>query len=475
MKVSLVVATVGRTHQLARLLESLARQTWQDFECIIIDQNPPGTLDALLEAYGCTPEAPDMFPVPDMALVTDTPLASDTTLGTPAALAPCAPDASGVAGGPGMVGTTPPPANQPPASGDRPTISGDQPPSPALARPAGTSHAEGAQHAPGAARPAYRLRHLRYLPARHGGVTGVSAARNAGLDCITGDIVGFPDDDCHYADDTLANVVAAFRDTPGLSGIVGRCVTPQATPQATPGDGPGDGPCIMSATGPGVMSTDGPGAKPRVTPDAVPGVLPGVTPQVASGDVPRGMPTGGHPSVSHDALNRFSAFRGSETYLLFFRRAVVDEVGGFDPTLGPGTGLPFGCGEDTDYLLRAIACGFRVARAAGVHVHHPAVDIASPDVAAKAYAYGVGRARLLRKHRLPAWFIACNVAYPLARLPLEGPKAFAYRWNMFRGRLAGLAIPFAPSPPSGHVSPCGPVASCDHARPRAPAPPHGPT
>jgi glycosyltransferase involved in cell wall biosynthesis len=39
MKVSLIVGTIGRTDELQRLLESLARQTYKDFEVIVIDQN----------------------------------------------------------------------------------------------------------------------------------------------------------------------------------------------------------------------------------------------------------------------------------------------------------------------------------------------------------------------------------------------------------------------------------------------------
>lgn len=48
---SLILCTVGRTAPLSRLLESLARQTSDDFEVILVDQNPPGALDPILAAY----------------------------------------------------------------------------------------------------------------------------------------------------------------------------------------------------------------------------------------------------------------------------------------------------------------------------------------------------------------------------------------------------------------------------------------
>jgi len=49
--VSLVVGTVGRTEEVSRLLDSLARQTCQRFEVIIVDQNPDGRLEDILHRY----------------------------------------------------------------------------------------------------------------------------------------------------------------------------------------------------------------------------------------------------------------------------------------------------------------------------------------------------------------------------------------------------------------------------------------
>ncbi len=48
---SLVVATLGRTVELSKLLETLAAQTDQDFEVLIMDQNAPGYLDAVLGPF----------------------------------------------------------------------------------------------------------------------------------------------------------------------------------------------------------------------------------------------------------------------------------------------------------------------------------------------------------------------------------------------------------------------------------------
>src|SRR5271156_3083099 len=46
--VSLVMCTYGRTDCIIRLVCSLETQTSSDFELIIVDQNPPGALDAII-------------------------------------------------------------------------------------------------------------------------------------------------------------------------------------------------------------------------------------------------------------------------------------------------------------------------------------------------------------------------------------------------------------------------------------------
>jgi len=49
---SLVVPTLGRTTELARMLESLARSTCRDFECIVVDQNRGERLVPVLSPFG---------------------------------------------------------------------------------------------------------------------------------------------------------------------------------------------------------------------------------------------------------------------------------------------------------------------------------------------------------------------------------------------------------------------------------------
>ena len=51
MKVSLVLATLGRDRELLEFLDSLVNQTYQNFELIIIDQNIDGKIDAVVEGF----------------------------------------------------------------------------------------------------------------------------------------------------------------------------------------------------------------------------------------------------------------------------------------------------------------------------------------------------------------------------------------------------------------------------------------
>lgn len=207
---------------------------------------------------------------------------------------------------------------------------------------------------------------------------GVSAARNALLDMAEGDIIVFPDDDCWYQPDTLASAARFFGQYPGTGGVLGQWLGPGRNPH-------------------------------RPGPDEIPG-----------------------------PLTRYSAFRRGETYVQFYRREAVDAVQGFDDRLGPGTGLPYGCGEDTDYLLQVLQAGFPVWRDPRIHVFHPPPDMTDPNLPSKALAYGQGRMFVLRKHGLPWWFKLLNVLYPIYRLAREPLNAKRYRWAMFVGRLRGL-------------------------------------
>lgn len=141
------------------------------------------------------------------------------------------------------------------------------------------------------------------LPSR-----GVSVARNALLSHVGDeDIIVFPDDDCWYATDTLAQVAEAFQRHPEAGAVMGKSI--DASPVS--------------------------------------------------------------PSCGKDApVSQIGTFKNGETYLQFFRAEVVKDLR-FDPRLGPGTGLPYGCGEDNG--LSAGSAQARSCLALSVHQGLPSL------------------------------------------------------------------------------------------------------
>lgn len=218
--------------------------------------------------------------------------------------------------------------------------------------------------------------------ARHSGLSinrimlpskGVSIARNLLLEKADGDIIVFPDDDCWYAPDTLERVRESFGRHFSCGALLG----------------------VWSSS-----------------------------PEVHVHGVPDGI------------VGRAGLFLLAGTCVQFFRREAVDGIR-FDPLLGPGTGLPYGCGEDTDFLLYVHGRTV-VRRNRKIRVFHPSPIEALP-LAQKVANYAAGRMYLLKKHKFSSVFVLFNVLYPLCLVPVDAlryGKAHAmYRWRMFRERL----------------------------------------
>lgn len=199
---------------------------------------------------------------------------------------------------------------------------------------------------------------------------GVSIARNTLLSIIDNeDIVAFPDDDCWYATNTLEQVVVTFCNSPHAGALLGISLNAEENPQSS------------SYTCP---------------------------------------------------VSQLGTFKHGETYLQFFRKETLQNLQ-FDPQLGPGTNLPYGCGEDTDFLLE-IYKRTLILRCKNIRIFHnsPSKCIPSDN---KIASYAAGRMFLLRKHHLPIWFRCANALYPLLMLPIDlirfGYKMVHYRWHMF--------------------------------------------
>jgi len=274
MQFSLIVATLGRTFELNRLLESLDNQTHRDFEIIIVDQNPDQRLLPIIENHS-----------------------------------------------------------------NRMTI-----------------------------------RHLTGEP-------GVSRARNLGIRAATGSIVCFPDDDCWYRADLLERVSAQFGQHNDWQCIVGEAVDEAGNPVLPWRDRAGP-------------------------------------------------------------LTRPMSWRRSVCFAIFIRAECLARIGEFDETLGPGTGQPWGCGEDNDLVLRTLEANLAVQYVETLQVFHPRI-FPGYDRAriAKRYRYSLGDGRLLRKHPMPWWWMALCFGVPLARAALASIRLKSnetrFHLETFRGRLGG--------------------------------------
>lgn len=277
MKVSLVVATVGRTTELHRLLTSLNTQTYKNFELIVVDQNLDGRLEKVIASF-------------------------------------C----------------------------DHLTI-------------------------------------IHLTSPR-----GVSRARNAGIKKITGDIVGFPDDDCWYPPLLLESIVTLFGKNTNWDGLTGHIVNE-----------------MNSVSGDARFDTES-----------------------------------GHISLSN-------LWRRACAATIFFTKETVEAIGNFDEELGPGAGTPWGGAEDIDYPARAIKAGRTIFYDPKICVFHP--DFSSGvqgDRLRRAYSYGAGMGRVWMKQKFPARVIGYYLFRPLVGACVSFATGrwmqARYRWAAFQGRLSGL-------------------------------------
>lgn len=214
-------------------------------------------------------------------------------------------------------------------------------------------------------------------------VRNCSNARNVGLFAATGDIVGFPDDDCLYQPDTMERVARHFEQDPTLTLLAGNCIS-------------------------------------------------------ESGELINGRWT------THSCeINDKTVWTTVIGFAIWMLTTPAREVGGFDTAIGPGT--PWGSSEEPDLALRLLRRGYRGHYDIGLGIYHPDKRL-TPSAIARAFLYGAGMGRVLRKHSIAAWIAAPYFIRPiggmlvsLLRVRLSHAR---YYWSTFRGRLFGyMAAP----------------------------------
>jgi glycosyltransferase involved in cell wall biosynthesis len=171
---------------------------------------------------------------------------------------------------------------------------------------------------------------------------GATNGRNVGIAATRGDIIAFTDDDCRVALDWVSTIAKIFAEDPAAAVVCGRVRVPEEYQRR--------------------------GFAVSFEPDVRewPGRFP-----------PHGRDWGITANFS-------------------IRRSVVDQVGAFDPLLGPGA--PLLCGEEPDILFRVLRAGLKVVNATEVLVDHLGIRAFGDESRALFRTYAVGTAAALVKH-----------------------------------------------------------------------------
>lgn len=213
--------------------------------------------------------------------------------------------------------------------------------------------------------------------------TGLSRARNLGLSHARDGIVCFPDDDSEYPRHLLERVVDYFSAKTDCIGLSGRTIDRFGNPSAGRFD-PHPGPVLKS-----------------------------------------------------------NVFTRINSTTLFVRWNDQTRSLRFDETLGLGSGTPWQSGEDTDFPLQLLRYGHRICYEPGIQVYHPQHSQMTRDAETRAYNYGCGLGRVMKKHHFPARAMVMVLVRPfgasLLFLLLGRIRRARFYWYSFIGRLRGLA------------------------------------
>ena len=187
--------------------------------------------------------------------------------------------------------------------------------------------------------------------------TGLSRGRNLALQCARGSIIAFPDDDCAYPRTLLRDVSGRFAS--------------------------------LAADGIAVMSRDF-----------------------------DGRPSGPRWISKQGWIRKSRVFRQAISYGLFFRAGLIRQVGTFDESLGIGSESSWQSGEETDYVLRALAQGFRIFYCPNLYSFHRKGQEDESHFR-KQVKYAVGGGRVVRLHNFSWTFKVKFLAAPFLRSTVD--------------------------------------------------------
>jgi glycosyltransferase involved in cell wall biosynthesis len=210
---------------------------------------------------------------------------------------------------------------------------------------------------------------------------GASRGRNVGIAVATGDVIGFPDDDCWYDPQTLVHVLEVFDKHPEVDGV--SAIARDASGRAS------------------TTRFDGRAGPVRIS-------------RVWSQGIEFGT---------------------------FFRREAILRLGGFDEALGPGAATPLQAGEGTDLIARALRSGMKVEYRPGITVRHEHPEMRGAAAHRRVREYSRGTGHVLRARRFPLWVVLAitlrSFAGIAAALVTGDPDTALRRWHSILGRAEG--------------------------------------
>ena len=216
------------------------------------------------------------------------------------------------------------------------------------------------------------------------GERGLSRGRNVGWRRSKGAIVGFPDDDCWYPPTLLADVQR-----------------------------------LMGSGGPDILCG-------RAADET-------------------GRSINGRFETRPQNVTRRNVWTTQIEWMVFFKRASLESVGGYDEGLGVGAPTPWQAAEGQDILLRALDAGLVCRYDPALYGHHAELNVETPDAAMrrKGRMYARGMGFVLRKHGFGpeiAAYWAMRAVANLVRSALSGyGRRTSYYAQVALGRLEGWA------------------------------------
>jgi glycosyltransferase involved in cell wall biosynthesis len=213
---------------------------------------------------------------------------------------------------------------------------------------------------------------------------GASLGRNIGLDHATGELIGFPDDDCQYLDGYLDTIHQVFAQDPSIG-----CIT-------------------------GFPAVD------------------------------TGQQLGNDWHIGQMELETATVLDRCQEFTLFVRKKSLRDLR-YNECLGVGSHTPWGADEGPDLLIRLIQSGERVVYFPRLFVYHPN-KLATYDRATlrRAAGYSRGKGCLFRLHKFPRQMVFQSIFRPamgcFVYLMKCQPMRCAYYFTILTGLLRGLLM-----------------------------------